>query len=95
MVGVREFLSRLRQRVTLRSLLPYALVAVGIIAILLAVPPAWEYSNSPSFCGLTCHTMPPEYSSYLISPHSRILCVDCHIGRDLLLVQFFRKAGHM
>ncbi|MCC6612813.1 MAG: NapC/NirT family cytochrome c [Anaerolineae bacterium] len=95
MVDLRDFITRVRQGFSLRRLLPFALVALGVLAILLAAPPVWEYSNSPTFCGLTCHTMPPEYSTYLISPHSRVPCVDCHIGRDLLLVQFFRKAGHM
>ncbi|MBX3082697.1 MAG: NapC/NirT family cytochrome c [Anaerolineae bacterium] len=63
--------------------------------LLLIAPPAWEYSNSVEFCGTTCHTMPPEYSLYLLSPHARVPCVDCHIGRDLILVQAFRKVGHL
>jgi nitrate/TMAO reductase-like tetraheme cytochrome c subunit len=34
-----------------------------------------------SFCGTTCHTvMQPEYTAYQESPHSRVACVDCHIG---------------
>ncbi|MBL8134222.1 MAG: NapC/NirT family cytochrome c [Anaerolineae bacterium] len=84
-----------RGETTFRDLLPLALVVFGLLCILLAAPPIWEYSNSSAFCGTTCHTMPPEYGTYLTSAHSRVLCVDCHIGRDLLLVQFFRKAGHM
>lgn len=87
--------ARSGRRLSLRAILPFTPAVVGLLAILLAAPPLWEYSNSPSFCGLTCHTMPPEYSTYLISPHSRVLCVDCHIGRDLLIVQFMRKAGHL
>jgi nitrate/TMAO reductase-like tetraheme cytochrome c subunit len=40
-----------------------------------------EYMDSTSFCGTTCHTvMAPEYSAYQNSPHSRVACVDCHIG---------------
>ncbi len=40
-----------------------------------------EYMDSTSFCGTTCHTvMAPEYSAYQNSPHSRVECVDCHIG---------------
>lgn len=66
----------------------------GVILILLAIPPMWEYTNTSSFCGTTCHTMPPEYNSYLVSPHARVPCVDCHIGRDLIAVQFSRKIGH-
>ncbi len=78
-----------------RSRLPWIVGGLGVIIILLAIPPAWEYSNSPAFCGTTCHTMPPEYSTYQVSPHARVLCVDCHIGRDLLIVQATRKVGHL
>jgi len=40
-----------------------------------------KYMDSVQFCGLTCHTvMQPEYTAYLNSPHSRVGCVDCHIG---------------
>jgi nitrate/TMAO reductase-like tetraheme cytochrome c subunit len=53
----------------------------------------WEYTNSPEFCGTTCHTMPPEYTAYLTSPHARILCVECHIGRDFIGSRVLRKAG--
>jgi nitrate/TMAO reductase-like tetraheme cytochrome c subunit len=56
---------------------------------------AWEYTNSPEFCGTTCHTMPPEYTAYLTSPHARILCVECHIGRDFVGSRFLRKAGDL
>ena len=39
------------------------------------------YMDSTTFCGLTCHTvMAPEYSAYQNSPHSRVECVQCHIG---------------
>src|SRR5689334_15607934 len=79
-----------------RRRLPFIVGGAFIfIGLLLGIPPAWEYSNSSAFCGTTCHTMPPEYNTYLISPHARVLCVDCHIGRDLIAVQFFRKIGHM
>src|SRR5579862_942277 len=40
-----------------------------------------EYMDSTSFCGTTCHTvMSPEYTAYQNSPHSRVACVECHIG---------------
>lgn len=40
-----------------------------------------QYMDSVQFCGLTCHTvMQPEYTAYSNSPHSRVVCVDCHIG---------------
>ncbi len=69
---------------------------VGVpVFMLLAIPPAWEYSNTAGFCGTTCHTMPPEYNTYLVSPHARVPCVDCHIGRDWIAKQAIRKSGHM
>src|SRR5262245_16095728 len=40
-----------------------------------------EYMDSSQFCGLTCHkVMAPEYTAFLDSPHSRVGCVQCHIG---------------
>lgn len=77
-----------------RRVLPYAGI-LGFAIVLLAIPPAWEYSNSTQFCGESCHTMPPEYQTYLISPHARVPCVDCHIGRGLIIEQAVRKTGHM
>ncbi len=39
------------------------------------------FMDSTEFCGTTCHTvMEPEYVAYLNSPHSRVECVECHIG---------------
>jgi nitrate/TMAO reductase-like tetraheme cytochrome c subunit len=55
----------------------------------------WDYTNSPEFCGTACHTMPPEYTSYLTSPHARIDCVECHIGRGFIATRVTRKAGDL
>jgi len=42
---------------------------------------AVNYMDSVSFCGQTCHTvMQPEFTAYQNSPHSRVECVQCHIG---------------
>lgn len=54
---------------------------------------AWDYTNSSYFCGTTCHTMPPHYESYLRSPHARVECVECHIGRTSFGIKFTRKAN--
>lgn len=78
-----------------RRYFPWLVVSLIPIIILLVIPPAWEYSNSPKFCGTTCHTMPPEYQTYQVSPHARVLCVDCHIGRDSVFIQLYRKSAHM
>jgi NapC/NirT cytochrome c family, N-terminal region len=39
------------------------------------------YMDTTTFCGQTCHTvMEPEFTAYQGSPHSRVDCVECHIG---------------
>jgi hypothetical protein len=41
----------------------------------------YHYMESTGFCGQFCHTvMDPEYTAYQNSPHSRVSCVECHIG---------------
>jgi len=78
-----------------RRLLPYASLLGVFLIVAVSGVTAWEYTNSPEFCGTTCHTMPPEYTAYLTSPHARILCVECHIGRDFIGSRFLRKAGDL
>jgi len=42
---------------------------------------AFEYTESVSFCGETCHTvMRPEHTTYLAGAHARVRCVECHVG---------------
>lgn len=73
--------------------LPYAILGVLTLLLLTGAAYAWEYTNSPPFCGETCHTMPPEYTAYLTSPHARVDCVDCHIGKGFIATRISRKAG--
>jgi len=68
-------------------------MGVLTILVLTAGAYAWDYTNSPPFCGETCHTMPPEYTAYLTSPHARVDCVDCHIGKGFIATRISRKAG--
>ena len=74
-------------------ILPYSVLALLTLSLLVGGAYGWDYTNSPSFCGTTCHTMPPEYAAYQVSPHARIACVECHIGREFIGNQIFRKAG--
>ncbi len=76
-------------------LLPFIILGILTFTFLTAGTYAWEYTNSTVFCGTTCHTMPPEYSAYQHSPHARVQCVECHIGRDVITTQFSRKAGDL
>ncbi len=40
-----------------------------------------QHMDSAQFCGQTCHVvMQPEYTAFVDSPHSRVGCVECHIG---------------
>jgi hypothetical protein len=55
--------------------------AVGIILLILGMYQLVAFSDTTAFCGRLCHTvMYPEYTAYQASPHSRVLCVDCHVG---------------
>lgn len=75
--------------------LPFVILGVFTVAAAYGSVEAWNYTNSPEFCGTTCHTMPPEYNAYLRSPHARVKCVECHIGRDVVTTQVTRKAGDL
>ncbi len=76
-------------------IIPYAILSALIVSLFVSGAYVWEYTNSSVFCGTSCHTMPPEYAAYQISPHARIACVECHIGREFIGNQIFRKAGDM
>lgn len=75
-------------------LIPYSIVVMILLAVAAGSVAGWEYTNSNTFCGTTCHTMPPQYSTYLRSTHARVTCVECHLGRDLIANQIPRKFAH-
>jgi nitrate/TMAO reductase-like tetraheme cytochrome c subunit len=77
------------------KILPYFVLGVLTLMLLTGGVYAWDYTNSSQFCGATCHTMPPEYTAYLTSPHARIDCVDCHIGKGFIATRITRKAGDL
>jgi hypothetical protein len=54
---------------------------VNVLIVGLAGFKSVEVMDSPDFCGKACHkVMDPEYTAYSRSPHSRVRCVECHIG---------------
>jgi hypothetical protein len=58
-----------------------ALTLVNVLIVSLAAYKGIEFMDSPQFCGQVCHTvMEPEFTAYQDGPHSRVRCVDCHIG---------------
>ena len=94
-VGLRNFFFPPEGSPRWVRILPYALLGFLTLIVLSGAVWGWEYTNSPEFCGKACHTMPPEFTSYLTSPHARIDCVDCHIGRGFLTTKVTRKAGDL
>jgi nitrate/TMAO reductase-like tetraheme cytochrome c subunit len=72
----------LRRPVLQRAFLWVFLLTFVNVAIMgTASYKAVEHMDSVQFCGQTCHSvMAPEYTAYANSPHSRVACVDCHIG---------------
>jgi hypothetical protein len=54
---------------------------VNVLIVSLAAYSGVHYMDSNEFCGKVCHTvMAPEYTAFQDSPHSRVGCVQCHIG---------------
>ncbi|OGO32373.1 MAG: hypothetical protein A2Z29_02140 [Chloroflexi bacterium RBG_16_56_11] len=55
--------------------------AAGIILLVIGGYQLMEFTDSTDFCGRLCHqVMYPEYTVYQESPHSRVNCVECHVG---------------
>ena len=45
---------------------------------------AFNFTESVSFCGETCHTvMQPEKVTHDHGPHARVACVECHVGKGV------------
>ncbi|HXW08263.1 MAG TPA: NapC/NirT family cytochrome c [Vicinamibacterales bacterium] len=70
--------NRATRRVTFAVLL---LTLVNVVIVSLAAYRGVEYMDSTEFCGQVCHeVMEPEFAAYEDGPHSRVRCVQCHIG---------------
>jgi nitrate/TMAO reductase-like tetraheme cytochrome c subunit len=62
-------------------LLFMALTLVNVVILAVSTYKAVEVMDSTKFCGQACHSvMAPEFTTYQRSPHSRVACVECHIG---------------
>lgn len=72
-----ELFGRLRRNVFLIVLL----TSINFTVFSLFLYRAYHYMESTSFCGQFCHAvMNPEFTAYQNGPHSRVTCVECHIG---------------
>jgi hypothetical protein len=71
-----------------------ALTAVNIAILLLAGYGSLRWMESPSFCGQTCHTpMHPQYTAWQQTTHSRVACVQCHVGEGARSFVRYKLAG--
>ena len=69
--------TRIRRLFYLMSLLTVLL----LLLIAITAFSGFRYTDSVQFCAQFCHTvMEPEYVTYQNSSHSRVSCVECHIG---------------
>ena len=72
-----QLFGRLRRNV----FLIVVLTSVNFAVFSMFLYRAYHYMESTTFCGQFCHTvMNPEYTAYQNGPHSRVNCVECHIG---------------
>jgi hypothetical protein len=68
-----------------------AFVVIGAISVT-----GWEYSNSNEFCANACHQVhPQEPFAHQLSPHAKVDCVECHIGRMNFFSSAIEKSGHV
>ena len=57
------------------------LTIANVMIVSLAAYRGVEEMDSVAFCGQVCHeVMEPEFVAYQDGPHSRVSCVQCHIG---------------
>jgi len=57
------------------------LTMLNIVLVAAATYKAVDFMDSTAFCGTVCHAvMQPEHTAHARSPHSRLKCVDCHVG---------------
>jgi hypothetical protein len=71
-----------------------ALTIVNVLIVSLAAYRGVEYMDSPKFCGEVCHTvMEPEYVAHREGPHSRVTCVECHVGSGAQSYVYYKLNG--
>lgn len=57
---------------------------LNVVFLLSASSRMMIFMDESEFCGTACHSvMNPEWTTYQQSPHSRVNCVDCHVGEGV------------
>lgn len=92
--GVKKIFAPPPGSSTVQKILPYVIFIIIGTALFLATTSVWQLTNSTTFCGTACHTMPPQYVTHMNSSHVRVTCEECHLGRTTLGEQIIRKAQY-
>ncbi len=80
---LRDYFSDPSKFSKMRKLVFFAVFLTGINLFIMGLLGyrGYHYMESVGFCGQFCHSvMSPEFTAYKGSPHSRVPCVECHIG---------------
>lgn len=86
-----DFSNTRHQRVLVMVL---ALTITNLLIVSLAAYRAVEYMDSTAFCGQVCHTvMEPEFVAHREGPHSRVTCVECHVGSGAQSYVYYKLNG--
>jgi nitrate/TMAO reductase-like tetraheme cytochrome c subunit len=67
-----------------RRLLGFFILGAVVFLLVSAIGSyqTYHYTESVQFCGQACHgVMKPEFVTYSHSPHARVACAECHIGK--------------
>jgi len=76
------------------AIMVLALTFVNVMIVSLAAYRAVEYMDSTQFCGQVCHTvMEPEFVAHRQGPHSRVTCVECHVGSGAQSYVYYKLNG--
>jgi len=74
-----ERYNRIRRIVRTSTLL----ISAFLLLLVIFTYSGHRYTDSMQFCGNFCHIMAPEFITHQNSPHSRVSCIACHIGKDV------------
>ena len=76
------------------TLIIAALTVVNLMILLLAGYGTLHSMETPGFCGQTCHLpMHPQFTAWQAATHSRVACVDCHIGGGARAMVHYKLVG--
>lgn len=70
------------------------LTAINMVIVLVAGYGTLHWMESPQFCGQVCHEpMHPQYTAWQNATHSKVTCVQCHIGEGSEAFVHYKTAG--